>query len=514
MMGVAFMFFNWGKKKEATINRQSTDVFNSLENFGYNGEQFLNGWGLDKDYQVVNTRLLQLRSLQLYRSNSIASNIFSTFLNGVVNKGLRFNSTPNNKVLGLKEDYIKEKRAEIENKWKLFSSRPITKNKQDNFAEVCKKLFLTTMLSGDCLVIVEVNKQGEPVLQLIDGLYIDSGFQGLANQNIINGIEFDPLTGEHKAFYVTSNLVEPIRIPAKTKRGRVKAFLVKSHLTKRVDDIRGLPLLSPVLQMINEAGRSIVSEQRAGYVNSLLALVHTKAENQLNRMNPLSTSNPAPNQATNVQNASGIDFRYGQSGIVKANLNPNEKFETFKTDRPNVNMMEFNNRITDNIAQALNAPPEILKKAFNSNYSASRQASKDWYKTTDVIADEFSYSFAYVITSLWLDLAVLSGKIKLDGYLEALINNNKDITDSWKSCYFTGSSDENIDVFKQAKADELALKYNWLTNEEITRARYGGDWETNAKKRKEEENEFPTVVPIVTEENILNGMEDINDEDN
>lgn len=500
------MFANFFKRKSPPIVETIVNFYENTN--GFDGDTFMNGWGFDPAYNGVDLRTLQYKSLQLFRNNSIANNIFNLFNNAVINSGMTLNYIPNNKILKMEEEYLEEVRSEVTERWELYANRKITKDKQANFYDACKNIYHTAMMSGDCLVVVELNKRGEPVIQIIDGIHINKDviFQD-SNKYIKNGVKYDPLTGEPVSYFIENGL-ETIEVLAKTKRGKLRAFLVKSHASKTLSDKRGMPILSPVIQMIHEAGRCIASEQRAGYVNSLLALVHTKAENQLDRASVFTKPNkyPTSDLANNVKDE-GYKVEIGKAGMIKANLNAGETYNSFKTERPNINLMDFLIRIKEDIGQGLGIEPEVLLKMFNSNYSASRQATLSWFNTTKNYSHHFSNQFCKRIFDLWLDNSVLKGNIKIKGYAEALLKNgDQDILDAWRSAYWIGSTDTNIDVLKQAKANQIAVMHGWITNQQVTQQQYKGNWNANANIRKLEEEILATVAPINTEDN--NGIND------
>lgn len=489
-------FLNPFKKNKKNENPLNYYEFNDkLWGDSFDGTSWAGGWGVEKDFRLIDIKKLQFRSLQLYRENSIASNIFNTFSLGVLDDGLKLKLETNNFILKLDEKEIKQKKNEILNRWNLFAEQKITKNKKDNFRSACEKILNAVLLSGDCLVIIELNKNLMPVIEIVDGLNI-SNPKISVDKNLIDGVLLDKNTGEEKSFFVDVGLFESVEIKAFSQKGRRRCFLVKSHLSKRINDIRGVPLLSPVMQMINESGKAIKSEQRAGYVNSVLALTHTKAENQIaNRKNAGFGSFGGGAEVVQANGAGTVDFKYGQAGMIRGNLNYGESLTSFDTKRPNLNMVEFNERIIDNISSALGIPPEILRKSFNSNYSASRQSTKMWFNQTKSLTKNFTDQFAKYFFSLWLDVMVLNDRISLKGYLDALLRDDTDTLEAWRSHRWAGSSDENIDVYKQARADELAVANGWQTNADIAQKRYDADFYSNARALKQEQDVLNEVYP-------------------
>lgn len=461
----------------------------SVTNYG-SDEEFLKDWGINDNYNIVNIRSLQIKSLNLLRTNSIAGTIFNVYHDGVIDDGLTLELTPETDLINLSGDEVDDIRSQIMAKWRVFSKRKVTKDKRFNFDEITSAIFMSTMVSGDCVVIFEIDNKGDPTIQAIDGLFLNSSFlpQKTENgNNVIDGVEYNALTGEIEAFYFTDNSFKPFRFPAKTPRGRRRAFLVRSHASKFIADLRGTPILAPVIQNIYEAGRSIAAEQRAAYINSTLAVIHTKADGQ----NIDRGAEAFTDKILNNDVVSSTDGKFKRAelniGMIKANLNAGETIQSFDTKRPNISMTEFINTITDMTFRASLIPPEVGNMKFGSNYSASRQATMIWNKNCKNVTKLFSNQWANEYVALWLDTKILRGEIKCESYRKALINNDIDTLGAWRSAEWVGSADRNVDVLKQAKAFEIYNDRGWATSEQVTKALGYGDFWTNAQNRKKEE---------------------------
>ena len=70
----------------------------------YSGEKFTGGWGLDRNYEVVDLPAIRKKSLELWRSNPIAVGIFNRLVTKVVNDGLKVEAMPEAQFIGFDQD--------------------------------------------------------------------------------------------------------------------------------------------------------------------------------------------------------------------------------------------------------------------------------------------------------------------------------------------------------------------------------------------------------------------------
>ena len=140
---------------------------------------------------------------------------------------------------------------------------------------------------------------------------------------------------------------------------------------------------------------------------------------------------------------------------------------------------------------AIGIPPDVAMSLYNSSYSASRAAIKDWEHILKVGRKEFADQFYKPVFSYWLDVMVLSGKIKIPGYLEALENDNFDLLDSYKHARFIGANVPHIDPLKEVKAERAKLG-NLSPNVPLTTVEAaierldGGDFENISEQFQDE----------------------------
>jgi len=143
------------------------------------------------------------------------------------------------------------------------------------------------------------------------------------------------------------------------------------------------------------------------------------------------------------------------------------------------------------ICAALGIPPEVAMSKYDSNFSASRAALKDWEHTIMVSRADFSSQFYKNIYTFWFHINVLDGTVNAPGYILAYINARMKLVRAYLSCRFTGPGVPHIDPLKEVNAERLKLgdtaKGIPLTSVEQAVEQLGsGDSDSNIRQYAEE----------------------------
>lgn len=466
----------------------------------YDGSKsnFLDGFGLTADMRFVDLQTLQIRSLQLARENGYAAAIFERLETKVINTGLRLRCKPNSDILAgiITEKDLQEWTGNTEALWDVWSRdmRLCSVRGDQVFGTLQRQAFSTAMISGDCLCIIGLNAMGLPVIELVDGINIKSpGLWVPANGNrIVHGVELDK-TGREVAYYVENEnetLTTPQRIDAWTPRGKRRAWLIRIN-EGRINEVRGMPLLSVVMQNINELGKYLDSEQRAALVNSYIAMTHTRGDKTPLGSDPLRDAILHKGQAATTETDStgatsaGTNLTFGRMapGFLATQLAPGERIEAHATARPNVNFASFAKYCIEFGSAALGIPPEILLLSFNSNYSASRQAVLQMDEKVKKTIDVFAISFTQRVYEMWLDGMVLNGRIVAPGYIESMTDVRRfDIIGAWRNTKWRGLPRNDVDTLKMMKSFQIAIQEGFETRDSISDEWFGTDFDDNIRR--------------------------------
>jgi capsid protein len=105
-------------------------------------------------------------------------------------------------------------------------------------------------------------------------------------------------------------------------------------------------------------------------------------------------------------------------------------------------------------------PPEVIMSKYNSNYSASRAAIKDFEHTLKVKRARFAKQFYQLVYDFCLDTWALTGQIQAPGYLNAIATQNQMAVAAYRCARWAGDAVPHIDPFKEVKAIREMLPEN------------------------------------------------------
>ncbi len=497
---------------------------------GYGGDKFDKGFGITKDFQIVNLKLLQYRSIQMIRENLYANALFSRLETKVINKGLALNAAPLFDILGkefdLSDEDLRTWSRNVEARFQAWSRDKayISWNKQYDFSKIQRLAYNTAHLSGDCLVILTLNKSGLPVVKLVDGFHVSNPLKRPKPGNrIVHGVELDK-NGNEIAYWVekganpnnlqpqqlmASSLLGHIRVPAFARGNRRRRSWLIKLTQQRIDDVRGMPLLALVLQNINEIGKYMDSEQRAALVNSYLAMTRNRDSKQGAGASGFRQRGAINVKQKDTQTAGTVQFEQQQPGLFLANLAPDEKVTSFDTKRPNLNFGPFLEAILKPIAYANEIPPEIYFLEYGNNFSASRQANLDFKDATDKKGFDFARQLNDPIYVEYLTGEVLNGSIKAPGYVASLqINSLYYVRNAWQNAIWRGLPQTSVDIKKMVQALDIVEKKGWQTNQDIAEQYFKTDYYDNIRRLKtENELRAAAMAPLDNDQNTNNGVD-------
>jgi capsid protein len=385
-------------------------------------------------------------------------------------------------------------------------------------AEVLK----SSLIGGDVLVRLFYDKKRGIRVQMIDGGSVSAVITSAGNfPNILEngnelryGVEISP-DGEDVAYWIRNRDLKYERIEARSKTGHQVAFLVKGSMY-RPQDCRGIPLISVVLETLAKLERykeaTVGSaEERAKIPYFIEHGVHSDGENPLlkglaeaTRGGTVIGGNADGRLPQTVQGEELANKVYASTNKQVYNMPIGAKINAVDT-KSDLHFAEFYNKNIDIICAALGIPPDVAFQKYENSYSSSRAALKDWEHTLKVERDRFAEQFYKPIYEFWLMVNVFEGKIKADGFTEAILNNNDLIVTSYTQSRFIGDNVPHIDPVKEVQAERLKLgergkNIPLTTVEDATEALNSGDAVSNVKQfanelHEAEESGLVTEVP-------------------
>lgn len=488
--------------------------YNMLFSSSYDGEKNVGEIGPIKNY-IIDYDSLRARSWQLYLESEIAQTVLKKYQTWMIGKGLKLQSEPAKQVLeaeSIKIDHQKFSRN-VEMRFKIFSkSKKSDYSGMSNLNFIEGEAFKNAIVGGDVLVILRFT-DGCPNVQLIDGAHVVSPISGsdfypraLANGNrIINGIELSP-KNEHVAYYVRNinntsvnffNAYSNItRVKAKSRSGLLMAFMVYGS-RYRLDNHRGLPLLSVIFETAKKLERykeatlgSAEERQKIAY-----AIEHeyfSTGEDPLLRQTLRAYDTSRSGDAIPVdQLGNQIADRFTATTNKQAfNLPLGAHLKALES-KNELYFKDFYGTNIDVMCSSIEIPPEVALSKYNSNFSASRAALKDWENTLLTKREFFGFQFRQMVYNYWLHTEILKGKIDAPGYLQAVQADDFMVVESYRNARFVGAPVPHIDPMKEVNAERLKLgdtagSIPLTTVEASTESLNGGESDANMEQFAEE----------------------------
>lgn len=483
--------------KQSIYQLYTSNLFNSL----FDGEKFPGGFSSNPGYEFIDYWELRSKSVQLFTENLYAAGLINRLVTNIINTGLSLEATPVSDILPINDDQANDWSENVENLWRIWGNQKdlVDWKRQNTEGELQAFAKKTAYISGDVLIVLRQSPvTGLPITELIDGRHIQDPVQGNHKKNAENrgnqikhGVEVDK-NGRHIAFY--TNKIEKgktisKRIPANgPKSGRKIAWLL--YGSKRLlDDIRGLPLLGLVAQSLKEIDRYRDSEQRAAVVNSMLAMFVKKGSNKPGTK-PF-TGGAVRRGSETVADSDGTTREFSVNkwipGMAIDELAKDEEPVSFDTKRPSAGFHIFEDAIISGIAWANEIPPEVLKLAFTSNFSSSRQANSEFKMFLDKERTGFSSDYSKPRYQNWLVSMVLTDRIKAPGLLESWRDPRKfDIFGAWIDSDWTGAIKPHVDPLKETNAYIKKDENGYSNRARSTRELTGMKFSRNAKQLEKE----------------------------
>lgn len=485
----------------------------------YDGEKTPNELGIPKSY-IPDFQRLATRSWQAYHESDQLYLLVNRLKEWVVGTGIEVVSEPKEvllNALGIKTEPIELQQFSntVESLFSVIkSNKHSTKNMIFSLDQASSLAYLTALLTGDVLCVYRYTDSREHC-QFIDGRNIVNPTDSeelerikKAGHTLSHGVEFDK-NKKQFAFHV---LVEDNkngssfswckyktqRIDAYgSKTGRVLAKLIFGSDNYTIDSVRGMPLLSVILETGNQITR---------YRDSALAKAEEISNTALTTVHQSYSTGEDPHEEEVLKGAEQFNIEVAQetAGYGGYAIPQNEARKIAMTTKRKVyNMpvgaemktleaagqLEFKDFFEANfssISAALSIPPEVARLAFNSNYTAAQLAASFFRHIIEVKRKWFAEQAYIPFIDLVLEIADINGELKIPYYREC---KNK----SWYAlsalCNFKyfGDPIPKADPLKEAKASrsllgEMANGIPLTSLERESRANNIGDWENNISK--------------------------------
>jgi capsid protein len=458
----------------------------------------------------------------LFLESDAVMAIYRKYVKWVVGSGLKLQAEPQSDVLLVDNITVDSEtfNKKIEARWKIYANSKMADwCGMETLNALANTCYLSSIVGGDTLVVLRFENNTIKV-QLIDGAHLGGSLGTPAGKNrIVNGVELNE-RGQHVAFHVKGKgLAKPDRIAARDSNGFMRAFLVYG-LDYRIDNVRGMPLIAAVMETAKKLDR--YKEATVGNAEERQKIPyffeHTQHSDGSNPLEALTASVTGSPSNAGVSNGVAVTR---QAEVLTKTVAATTNKQTFNMPiGATVKSLESKNELyfaeffsvnIGLICATLGIPPEIAMSKYDSNYSASRAAIKDWEHTLNVERKSFADQFYQPIYNFWLYTQLIQNKIEAPGYLRALTDKNEMVLEAYHYARFIGANVPHIDPLKEVAAERAKLgsagaHIPLTTAEAATEALNGGDAASNMKQYASEiqlanELEIPTAAQDAQQQN-------------
>lgn len=488
--------------RRMAARRALSVVDSGYGNYGANREKkSLKGWlyhsGSAKEDIEDNLVTLRMRSRDAYMGVPIATASLKTMRTNVVAHGLMPTPQIDADRLHLTAEQTADLQAQIVREFSVWAeSKDCDADHVDNFYQLQQLAFLSYLMNGDAIALLPMKpRKGQPYdlrVRVIEADRVCSPglmdrltpceVQGHKVHRIVQGVETDE-DGEVVAYWICNQ--HPGALLLSGVRGmmewqRVEAYGETSgrrnvlHIMQRerAGQVRGVPMLAPVLEALKQLGRYTDAEIEAALLSSMISVF---IENEtLKDGVPFGEFIPRDKQ---VDAADRGTIELGPGAII--DLRPGEKINAFDPKHPVTTFDKFTDAVIKQVGAALEIPAEVVTKSFNSNYSAARGALNEFWRTCDMQREWFASSFCQPVYEEWFCEAVARGRIKAPGFFQ-----DAALRRAYTNCTWNGPARTSLNPKDEVEAAIARVQAGFSTAEQETAQMSGGIWAENMRQRK------------------------------
>lgn len=427
---------------------------------------------------------------ELRRTNPIATGAIQTNIDRVVGTGLQPIPEPDRDVLGWTDDQVAQFKAQVVREFSLWAdSKECTVDGAQNFFERQQMVLGARLDSGDCFTLLP---DGTPTptmpyrlrLQILEADRCANPHNQTDTDSIVAGVRFTT-AGAPEAYHILDKHPGGLQTGATSYGGRWivpvgpsgRRRILHHFRPTRPEQTRGTPYLAPVIQAIKDLGRYTEAEITA----AVLSAFYTVFIEQEGAAKP-----------ANVYGADGATSSDGQTSpqgspeLAMApgaiiGLEKGEKATFADPKRPNTAYEPFVTGVLKMIGMGLGLPVELLVKAFNSSYSASKAALLDAWQHFKTERQWLILSFCQPVYETWLAEAVANGRIAAPGFFTDPL-----IRWAYTRATWHGDSQGSINPKDEVEAYTAAIDASLMSRERAEWELFGSDWHrTFPAKRRE-----------------------------
>lgn len=466
----------------------------------WGGEKFPGALGYPSGWQL-NHWQLRRRARIAYWDSAEARAIIGRLVQNAVNIGLKMEAAPAWALVA--PDWKEEKRREwvqnTEARWQLWAnSTEADATGRMTFQQLQGFVFFNTLGEGETFPLLRYSPDRSRMnplnIQLVNtdqvlGTVVPEDHKAakLRGNRIVDGIEIDPAGAEIAYFVTDPETNKTARVPKYGGKSR-RLFMTHPAIIERVGQVRGIPVLAPIVHELQKITDYTVAELEAAVINAVFA-AWIKPSDKMGSSRALAgilkrEQVPAvedPHDRVSTPAPGVID----KPGIFVQNLKAGEEIESFDTKRPNLNFGEFTKIILTKISASLGIPIEVLFMSFNQNYSASRACLILAWNVFEVWRDFLAAQFLNPVKAEWMAGEIAAKRIEAPGF-----GDSPSLRAAWLNGYWVGINKPAMDPNREAEAAGKYIKLGLTTHEREAQNHNGSEFAQNVERLKIENKEL------------------------
>ncbi len=448
----------------------------------------------------------------------------------IIGPTYRLSANPAIRMLGLGENWLKEFREEVEEKfgaWANSADNWVDATRQNTFTELLRLGTGCFFATGETFMVADFDNSGKrpyrTVVQIIQNRRVRNPLDMTFDEDKVRGgIEFDRF-GAPVAYYIRKadqNSIHDLRhmmkfrkVRAYTSWGRKIVIHVKEQ--NYPGQTRGISKSVAVIKnsRIAKTFRDLTLQQAAAAA-SFLMFVKSEfpPEVVMQMMEPGGAA--AGQEFINNLFGSIKEFADGAEGQVidgmkMPHLHPGTSIEVPQISKALASGVgeNFEDSVLREIARANNMTLEQFTGDYRKvNYASARAANMMTHKGLMTTKKMVTDRIATDIATLWFEDAVHLGA--LETMTSRVVPNfyDKGMKDAYCRFSWIGASKGQIDGLKESQADALDVKMGFNTYKNIHAAR-GLDSDETWAQIKEEQGKLKDSGLIIQEDNGMNAVE-------
>lgn len=495
------------QEKIETFNEAYINYRNRTGDPSAGGAKYIGG--ISGDGSTLNIDHLRTRqnARVAYHQVPQAKAIVDRYADTVVDIGLKLESTPMYRQLGITQEQAEKWAQDVSEKFHLWAnSKKSHRAQTNNFYQNQRLYAIQQQRDNDQFVRFHYSNSKKLLnpLQIdfldpnqIRGDSITSTFYQYAfDDGIIRnnaGVE----TG-YKVWTIEKMEYKKTEVPAiGAKSGR--RLMVHGFNAEYSGQKRGYSRLSHALQDFQKiTDFSIANIQKAIMQASMVMATENDQADPSNPMEGVTTNSAAgpivvtEGETTTITEDEALynfcdipEAAFLKPGVGVFNMTKGDKLKLLEPHATTESYESFVNAFTSYLSSSMSMPIEILLMKFSSNYSASRAAIVMFWRIAMIWRMEMEIDFLNPVYESWLSEEIAAGRISAPGW------NSPILREAWLYSRWIGVPMPQIDPLKEVKATKEAMGAGLTTQERESRNYNGSEASSNRIKLAKEMPETP-----------------------